>query len=165
MRLRLHDALVTPSYYARHDLSVAWEEHPLLSHRTVKEVQTSATVEIRNTADVVTCRFFGTVEYTTECDRCLREVRSSFSFDYTKDAVKRSDAEDFEGILLGPDESFDAEEELITAIILAFPAKHLCKEDCKGLCPVCGCDLNERQCGCDTKSWDPRLEALRNLKI
>ena len=45
-------------------------------------------------------------------------------------------------------------------LILSLPSKVLCREDCRGLCPHCGKDLNEGLCGCKPKTVDPRLEAL-----
>lgn len=49
-------------------------------------------------------------------------------------------------------------------IILAVPFAPLCSEDCKGLCPVCGIDLNTGSCTCDRTPIDPRWAALKNLK-
>ena len=46
---------------------------------------------------------------------------------------------------------------------LALPMKPLCRGDCRGLCPVCGSNLNERRCRCDTQWRDPRLAALETL--
>jgi uncharacterized protein len=46
---------------------------------------------------------------------------------------------------------------------LALPMKPLCREDCRGLCPVCGADRNVAPCTCDTRPPDPRLAALRDL--
>lgn len=48
---------------------------------------------------------------------------------------------------------------------LALPVKPLCKPDCRGLCPVCGKNLNEGACSCSRDSGDPRLAALRQLKV
>ena len=48
---------------------------------------------------------------------------------------------------------------------LALPVKPLCSSDCRGVCPVCGKNLNEGPCGCSSDEGDPRLAALRNLKI
>lgn len=50
-------------------------------------------------------------------------------------------------------------------VLLALPMDTLCKEDCKGLCAQCGQNLNEAQCGCDPKPLDPRLAALKNIKL
>ncbi|MBQ3561654.1 MAG: DUF177 domain-containing protein, partial [Oscillospiraceae bacterium] len=46
---------------------------------------------------------------------------------------------------------------------LEVPFQLLCREDCKGLCPVCGSDLNEKTCNCNQKQIDPRLEKLKML--
>ena len=51
-------------------------------------------------------------------------------------------------------------QESVYALI---PTKVLCKEDCKGLCPNCGMNLNEGSCSCQNENVDPRLEALRNF--
>ena len=53
------------------------------------------------------------------------------------------------------------EETILHEVQLGIPMKVLCKEDCKGLCPICGQDLNEGQCDCETDSGDPRWEALK----
>jgi len=45
-------------------------------------------------------------------------------------------------------------------IILNLPMKHLCSEQCRGLCSKCGANLNEVQCGCSDDSIDPRMEGL-----
>jgi uncharacterized protein len=47
---------------------------------------------------------------------------------------------------------------------MAFPMKPLCREDCKGLCVVCGKDLNQGPCACAPEIFDPRWEALKALK-
>ena len=47
---------------------------------------------------------------------------------------------------------------------LSLPMKPLCREDCRGLCPVCGINLNKGSCDCKRDWEDPRLAALRNLK-
>lgn len=50
-------------------------------------------------------------------------------------------------------------------LLLALPFKPLCKQDCKGLCPDCGKDLNEGSCQCTKEEGDPRMAVLRGLKI
>ena len=53
---------------------------------------------------------------------------------------------------------------MVRDILLASQSlSNLCKPDCKGLCPVCGHDLNEGDCGCDRFVPDPRLAALQQL--
>lgn len=62
------------------------------------------------------------------------------------------------------DEQIDLNELLREQFYLALPMKPLCREDCKGLCPQCGTNLNTATCAC-TPSWvDPRLAALEQFK-
>lgn len=49
--------------------------------------------------------------------------------------------------------------------MLSMPPTPLCREECKGLCPRCGANLNLEECGCGRESGDPRMSALRGLKI
>ena len=57
----------------------------------------------------------------------------------------------------------DITEPLRESLLLAEPLRVLCKEDCLGICPVCGADRNVRPCGCDTGTIDPRLAALKQF--
>ena len=57
----------------------------------------------------------------------------------------------------------DITEPLRESLLLAEPMQALCKEDCQGLCTVCGADLNDGDCGCDKVSVDPRLAALKQF--
>lgn len=57
------------------------------------------------------------------------------------------------------------DEELSAAILLALPMRLLCKEDCLGLCPHCGRDLNEGSCNCAADNIDPRLAILKAYKF
>ena len=61
------------------------------------------------------------------------------------------------------DYKLDLDELIRTDILLELPTKFLCKEDCKGLCPTCGKNLNEGACNCQTHQIDPRLEVLKQL--
>jgi uncharacterized protein len=56
------------------------------------------------------------------------------------------------------------EDVLREQVLLSLPARTLCREDCKGLCPHCGCHLNTETCNCDTAPTDPRWTALSELR-
>ncbi|MCM1026372.1 MAG: DUF177 domain-containing protein [Roseburia sp.] len=104
--------------------------------------------------------------FRTVCDRCLTEVETAL--DLTFDRVVFSPeigAEDDEADDLGFMEGYqlDAEAFVYNEIIGSWPAKILCKEDCKGLCPVCGQNRNERDCGCDTFVPDPRMAVIQDI--
>jgi uncharacterized protein len=59
--------------------------------------------------------------------------------------------------------NIDLTPEALRALFAELPMKPLCREDCQGLCPVCGADLNFEQCACADSKIDPRWEKLRDL--
>ncbi|MFN3694656.1 MAG: YceD family protein, partial [Ignavibacterium sp.] len=62
-------------------------------------------------------------------------------------------------------DKIDFDNDVREFAILAIPMKKLCKEDCKGLCPRCGADLNFEQCTCPKEEIDPRWEKLFTKKF
>ena len=102
-------------------------------------------------------------EYTTACSRCGEEARLKLE---TKLAERVED--DFsdadEECLLLSGTILDITGALQACIFGELPMQYLCKEDCKGLCPVCGTNLNEKECNCDTTVYDPRFDIFRKLQ-
>ncbi len=101
------------------------------------------------------------------CDRCLEDVEQKFALDFTKHVdTGRTDAELKEGF----DESnfidgcyLDVDKMLYNEILVGWPTKVLCSEDCKGICSVCGQNLNKGTCDCEDTSLDPRMSVVREL--
>jgi len=119
---------------------------------------------------------------TVACGRCLRPVTLDLPVDFEMTLVPAEEsAEERAARDTGPVAgSFDAgavDEETYTGkvidldpivreqIVLALPGYPVCAEDCKGLCPVCGANLNDRECGCDRHVPDPRWAGLKNIKL
>lgn len=107
-----------------------------------------------------------------ECSRCLklhrRRLRRSFEVSYVpRDRVPRQedvqldadelDVDYYDGVAL------DLRPLLAEQLLLALPMKPLCRQDCRGLCPQCGIDLNEQSCDCEPPV-DPRLADLAALR-
>lgn len=85
------------------------------------------------------------------CDRCLSPVAMQIdeTFEHvivTETASEENDAE----YLLAPDAMLDLAEVAMTDLRLSMPTKTLCSPDCKGLCPVCGKNRNDGDCGCSS---------------
>lgn len=101
----------------------------------------------------------GVAEFT--CDRCLapftREVVFSFLEEYRFAEADGGEAHVLEG------EEVDLAEPVREHLLLALPVKKLCRPDCRGLCPVCGQNLNAGDCGCERERVDPRLARLEDL--
>lgn len=106
-------------------------------------------------------------EYSESCARCLKEftkkiqtVLSGRLMEKSKSSIQEDDNEI---IIYYDGDNADIEEQIITAILLSLPMKSVCRDDCKGLCPNCGKDLNKGQCDCLIEDIDPRLASLKDL--
>ena len=97
------------------------------------------------------------------CDRCAAEFECAKTTPLSAVIVEKNDdnADDPELFYLDGDE-IDLDEILSTLFILDMDTKFLCREDCKGLCPRCGKNLNAGPCGCG-KEFDPRFAVLEQL--
>ncbi len=89
------------------------------------------------------------------CDRCLTQATENQVHEFEEEFDKSEAVEDL----------IDVTELLRDELLAGQPMKNLCKADCKGLCPKCGANLNEGECGCDKFIVDPRLAALQQLVI
>ncbi len=102
--------------------------------------------------------------YEAPCDRCAAPVRRQYDFRFSHELAHSLEQEDDgEYILVEEGDLLDLDELLRSDILLELPYKYLCQEDCKGLCPSCGKNLNEGPCGCNLHQIDPRLEVLSKL--
>jgi uncharacterized protein len=114
-------------------------------------------------------RFYwhGTVRtvVTGECRRCLTPVAAEVVADADALFTQESAAlEDPDSYPLAPDATeVDLAPAVREEVLLAVPRFLLCREDCRGLCPRCGQDLNAGPCGC-APTADPRWRALESLK-
>lgn len=127
----------------------------------------------------------GKAELTVPCGRCLQPVSIDLPVDFELTLVPADEYEDVPrgekdqstGPVAGSFESAQADEDVYSGkvidldpivreqMLLALPSYPVCREDCKGLCSVCGANLNDRDCGCDRKVPDPRLAKLKDLKL
>lgn len=126
-----------------------------------KPVTVSGTVS--NKASLVVLDAVITYEYSAPCDRCGTETKRMHTLRLNKSLAVSIEGEESDSILTVPDMKLDLDELLYSEVIVNLPMKHLCKEDCKGICPKCGKNLNDGKCGCPEKEIDPRLSALAEL--
>lgn len=103
--------------------------------------------EVINRAGVVTLSYNLKVVIRHLCDRCLNEFDREYDLDFEHFLI-RGESLDEEEYVSCPDDSLDVNELAISDLLLAMPTKILCRDDCKGLCPDCGKDLNLGDCGC-----------------
>ena len=96
------------------------------------------------------------------CDRCGKEFLQDKEIPYSCMLAEELQDEDNDEIVLLEEGKVDLADLARTAFILGMDTKTLCSEDCKGLCPRCGADLNLGPCSCE-KEVDPRLAVLAKL--
>ena len=111
-------------------------------------------LEIFNTSDSFVVEGKLKAELILRCSRCLEKYSSQIELDISEDVLKK-EMEDEEELYLN--------DIVVDNIILFLPMKPLCSEDCEGICPQCGQNLNEGDCDCEVEKIDPRLAKLKDI--
>ena len=161
MSINLRELIRTPGARLpfRHELCCERLSFPAVVSYTEPPVGEGV---IANGADLLTLRGSIHAVMRCVCDRCAREFAKTVDLPLdVRLATELEDEEDPDYFLLNGDE-LDIDDLLESAFILGMEPQILCREDCKGLCPRCGADLNDGECGCRAES-DPRLAVLEQL--
>lgn len=100
--------------------------------------------------------------YSAKCFRCLGDIEASLDIDVQEDFVEAGEQKNdesyiFEGNFIELDKAFTDN------ILLNLPMRQLCAPDCKGYCPQCGCNRNEKSCECREETINPQMEVLKNF--
>jgi uncharacterized protein len=112
------------------------------------------------------------------CSRCLKDfdtpLASDFELSYTKEMPGLKDVFDEEeielkveeiGMIYFKGEEINLQQGIQEQVVMAFPLQPLCDENCKGLCPKCGSDLNQGDCGCKREPGSNKFAVLKNLQL
>lgn len=131
-------------------------------------------VRVAGTLRKVSTQFFVQGEsvgtFVGECDRCLSDVRRevhaplNLFFQVTPEArnVEPEEGADVQSIQPEQD-SIVLDDEVRQSLLLEVPLKVLCRDDCAGICPGCGANLNSEECRCEEPPIDPRWAKLADL--
>ena len=104
--------------------------------------------------------------FETECARCLAPIDRTLTLSVRKSVAQEGtilSEEDEDEYLLLEGTKLPLDDLLAQTLFLELPYAPLCRQDCKGLCPSCGKNLNEGDCGCSRTRTDPRLKVLADL--
>ncbi len=118
--------------------------------------------QIKNTAGIVSVKVVASFDLSLECDRCAEPFTRHMDIPVEHVLVTELNDDTNDELILLESLRFNLDQLVSDDIFLALPSKFLCKEDCKGVCPRCGQNLNTSPCSCQ-KPFDPRLEALKQL--
>ena len=142
-------------------ISFQMGDYPILEKTPVE-------LEITNTGNkVLELKGIGSVTVGIPCDRCLEQVAVKIPYEIEQKLdMKKSDTErvqdlDENDYLTGMD--LDVDRLVYFEVLMSWPLKVLCKEDCKGICSRCGKNLNEGPCGCAEEPKDPRMAAISDI--
>lgn len=115
--------------------------------------------------------FVAELHYSTQleqvCGRCGKIFSSPLSGSFTVSfmAEPKEDAAGEIACYPVEKELVDLAEPLLDEISFQLPMQPLCREDCQGLCPICGVDRNNNSCSCVSEQIDPRWEKLKQFRI
>jgi uncharacterized protein len=98
-----------------------------------------------------------------ECVRCLTDFQQTLKIDFTELYAFSPRYVTDSGLIMPETGVIDLAPVLREYILLEIPISPLCRLDCKGLCPICGNNLNESICTHEDESGDPRLASLKSL--
>jgi len=119
---------------------------------------------VKNIAGVIYLNLDANVSFKTQCARCLDSVSVHHPFEvsevFSKTETADSDEDDVTVLESG---NIDLGEVVDKAFVGSLPISILCSEDCEGLCPQCGINLNHESCLCADDNTDPRLAALKDF--
>ena len=130
--------------------------HPFVSPLAVKGTVKSSAGAAQLDASV-------SFDFSIPCDRCTMQVDKHYLYSFSHILVASLNNEENDSFIQVENYQLDLDELVRTDVLLELPTKYLCKPDCKGLCPVCGQDLNNGSCDCNVHQVDPRLGVLKQL--
>lgn len=120
---------------------------------------------LTNTGEVLLLQAELTTSVKRNCARCLSAFTVNTEVSVLEEYYPLTVQGTTEDVFFYENDVVDVTEALREALLLAEPLQPLCHEDCRGLCPKCGCNLNQESCACSKQSVDPRLAVLKNLKF
>lgn len=121
------------------------------------------TATAKNRASLVSLTIRACFSYSRSCDRCSTDFTREMDMLFEHKLAQTLADDGNDDYIETPDFKLELDDIVISDILLSLPQKNLCKEDCKGLCQICGKNLNEGDCSCDKREIDPRLEMLKQF--
>ena len=118
---------------------------------------------ISNRASMVELQLRIDYIFSADCHRCGTFCENSHTLNLLKTLAVSVESEENDTIITVGDMQLDLDELVFSEVYMSLPTKHLCRENCKGICAKCGKNLNDGECGCVKKEIDPRLAKLAEL--
>ncbi|AJA48151.1 hypothetical protein CPAST_c20810 [Clostridium pasteurianum DSM 525 = ATCC 6013] len=130
------------------------------TYKVLEPIRVKATLTKQGDVISILGLISGKIQLT--CSRCLQNFSYELQLELQEKLTNNPENKDDEIIFINNDK-LELTEIVENNIIMSLPIQRLCKEDCKGLCQVCGTNLNKGSCNCDNPDIDPRLAGLKDL--
>ncbi|WP_392486441.1 YceD family protein [Haloimpatiens sp. FM7315] len=128
--------------------------------QVIEPMKVTGSVRLLDEQLVLKAHVVGVLKLT--CSRCLEKFNYQFDMDFQERLSDKYDNED-DDIIFIDNNKLNLTDIIINNIIISLPIKRLCREDCKGLCQICGTNLNFSDCTCKEEDVDPRLSKLKDF--
>ena len=160
MRLNLKDIIYVPGASIPFEFQMDFSDLEFNGEKPVTK-PVYVTGRVRNVADALVLEGEAVTTLSLHCDRCWEPFEEEKVFSLDTLLATEVENEDSDIVLLDGHE-IDLGELVREAVVLDMDTKHLCSDNCKGLCSGCGVDLNHEECRCKPEV-DPRLASLAKL--
>ena len=161
MRLNLQNIIHVPGACLPFEFSMDLSKEEFFGNYPVtRPVQVEG--RVKNIAGMLVLEGEATTLLDCVCDRCMEPFQKEKTVRLYALPAESLEGEEDEDMVLLEDGELDVGDLAYTAFVLDMDTKYLCSEDCKGLCPGCGVNLNREACRC-RKPVDPRWAALEQL--
>ena len=170
MLLNLSDAFLTENKIVNGEYS--FEKDELIHDDEVFKILEKSMIKLtlsHMARGEVRLQASGSVTVDFNCDRCLSFVPTQIDYDidrrvYSPDVdLSIDDEEDNITVMEGYQLNLDSL--IFNEILMNWPVKVLCQTECKGICTICGKNLNDMECDCDTFVPDPRMAVIKDIFI
>ena len=154
------DSITVDATIDMETFSTSYGDYPIVDKQTFKltlDKLDKNKASVKGSSSVTLC---------IPCDRCLQPVDTVVDFDidrtlYIGDSINEIEDGEEQDYIDGY--NLDVDKLALGEILMGIPGKVLCKPDCKGLCMICGNNLNIKECGCDRESIDPRMSVFKDI--
>ena len=164
MQLDVSQILRNQGEILNFDHEIVLENKEFKSQRIEFKEPVKATGTVKNVGGVLVLEMEVSGNFSSVCDRCLKEITGKIEFSEEQSFVKSENEEKGEDALVITDKKIDLYDLTVKGVFANLPSKNLCSEDCKGICHKCGADLNLEECKCkEEDDWNPQFEILKGL--
>lgn len=166
MHIQLIDVLSQEGQVLQREISLELDTVEVGAERFVLSAKSPVTVAVTHRSGrVLHVEAHCQVSVLIPCGRCLEEVERTFSAALSRDVdMKKMETEqglDECSFITGTE--LDVDRMIHNELLVQWPLRVLCREDCRGICSRCGTNLNYHNCDCEKQSLDPRMVAISDI--